>query len=192
MLGSRDMLGRRRFLGLVGSAAAAVTLPGRPALAGIARAVTLPELVRASARAVVATTLSAKGRFEQVGGRRRIVTYSRLRIDEVVGGPADGSELWVRTLGGRVGDLGQVVHGEAVLLVNEPCLLFLAAGAEGALTVTALGQGHYPIRPDARGERRTAPSPRLAELIGQGAVQALSGRPVAEATGVVRKAWHAR
>lgn len=192
MLGSRDMLGRRRFLWLMGSATAVITLPGRRAAAGIARAVTLAELVRGSERAVVATTLSADGRFEHVGGRRRIVTYSRLRVDEVAGGPSDGGEVWVRTLGGRVGDIGQVVHGEAVLLVNEPCLVFLSPSAEGALTVTAMGQGHYPIRPDSRGERRTAPSPRLAELVGQGAVAELAGRRVAEATGIVRKAWDAR
>ncbi len=192
VLGSRDMLGRRRFLWLMGATSTALTLPGRPATAGVARALSLRELVRASDRCLVATTLSAEGRWQHVGGRRRIVTTSRLRIDEVVGGPADGAEIMVRTLGGQVGDIGQVVHGEAVLLLNQPMLVFLTPTAEGVFAVTALAQGHYPIQRDPSGEHRTAPSPRLSELLGDGAVKELSGRRVSEATGVVRKAWNAR
>lgn len=192
MLVSRDMLGRRRFLWLMGSTATAIVLSGRPAAAGIARALSLAELVRASERCLVATTLSAEGRWEHVGGRRRIVTISRLRIDERLGGPSDGPELLVRTLGGHVGEVGQVVHGEAVLFLNEPALVFLTPTAEGVFAVTAMAQGHYPIRKDSSGERRTAASPRLAELVGDGAVKVLAGRRVSEATGVVRKAWDAR
>lgn len=192
MLGSREMLGRRRFLWAFGAGAAGLVLHGRPAEASIARAVSLRELVSGSERGLVATALAAESRFETVGGRRRIVTYTRVRVDEVLGGPNDGSELLVRTLGGKVGDVGQVVHGEAVLLLGEPALVFLGPSPEGPLVVTAMAQGHYPIRADKSGERRVLPSPRLGELVGQGAARELSGKRVSEATSLVRKAWDAR
>ncbi|MBK8997714.1 MAG: hypothetical protein IPM35_18460 [Myxococcales bacterium] len=186
------MLGRRRFLWAIGAGAAGLWLHGRPARASIARALSLRELVRSSERALVGTALDTESRFESVGGRRRIVTYSRLRVEERLGGPGDESELLVRTLGGKVGDVGQVVHGEALLLLGEPALVFLGPSPEGPLVVTAMAQGHYPIRADKRGERRLSPSPRLAELVGDGAARELAGKRVAEATGLVRKAWDAR
>lgn len=192
MLGWRAMLGRRQFLWAFGAAAAGLVLHGRPARASIARAVSLRELVRSSERALVATALAAEGRFESVGGRRRIVTYTRLRVEERLGGPGGLGELLVRTLGGKVGDVGQVVHGEALLLLGEPALMFLAPSPEGPLVVTAMAQGHYPIRADKSGERRLVASPRLAEVVGDGAARELAGRRVAEATGLVRKAWDAR
>lgn len=192
MLGSREMLGRRQFVCLFGAALAGLATHSRPAAASIARALSLRELAKASERCLVGTALAADSRFEHVGGRRRIVTYTRLRVDELVRGPDDGSELWVRTLGGKVGDVGQVVHGEAMLLLGQPALLFLAALGDGVLAPTAMAQGHYPIVADKAGERRILASPRLAELLGEGAAKELVGRRASEARELVRKAWDAR
>jgi len=186
------MLGRRRFLGLSLASTAALLLSERPAAASIARALSLQALVRASDRALFGTALAAESRWEVAGGRRRIVTHTRVRVDERIAGPDDGSELWVRTLGGKVGDVGQIVHGEALLLVGEPALLFLAPSADGALSVAGMAQGHYPVRTAEDGERRLRPSPRLGELIGEGAARELSGRRLGEASALVRKAWDAR
>lgn len=193
MLGSRAMLGRRGFLWLCGATAAGLVLETRPALASVARAVSLRDLVLGSRRALVGTALASESRYERVGGRRRIVTYTRVRVDEHLGGPDDATELMLRTLGGKVGDVGQIVHGEAMLLLNEPALLFLGESSDGTLVVTAMAQGHYPIRKDRAGELRVLPSPRLGELLGEGAAKELVGKKASLAADVVRKAFqHAR
>lgn len=161
------MLQRRRVpaLALAFAVAVAALVPAA-ASGSVARALSLGALVRASHAVVEATPLDGFSRWEDVGKRRRIVTYTRLRVDRPVRGAKAGDELLVRTLGGRVDDVGQVVHGEAVLVPGEAALLFLTADPAGTLAVTGLAQGHYPFRADPRGVRRLAPSPRVAELAG--------------------------
>ncbi|MBK7581979.1 MAG: hypothetical protein IPI67_17450 [Myxococcales bacterium] len=183
------MLGRRQFLWFAGATLATAATGSRIASASIARAVSLKELVRESERALIGTCLSAESRYESVGGRRRIVTHSRIRVEEALGGADDASEVMLRTLGGRVGDIGQVVHGEAMLLIGEPAFLFLTNAGAGHWVVTAMAQGHFPIRSNASGERRVYPSPRVAELRGAGAATQLVGRVASEAGAIVRKAW---
>lgn len=168
-------------------AAAAVALPRR-AQASIARAVTLKELSADSQISVVGTALDAQSRWETVAGRKRIVTTTRLRVNETIAGSAPGAELLVRTLGGQVGDVGQVVHGEALLLIGEDSVLFLADIGGGEHAVSAMAQGHYPIRGTLR------PSPRLSELRGVAgsAVQDLVGQSLSEARRRIQGAWRAR
>src|SRR5262249_59290291 len=55
----------------------------------------------------------------------RIATYTRVRVDRVGAGQPGDSPIWVRTLGGEVGHIGQLVEGEASLLVGKPVLAFL-------------------------------------------------------------------
>src|SRR4051812_8776884 len=114
------MIGRRRALGILGTVAAGGALP-MPARAGIARAVKLEELIARSAFVVQSTALDGYSVWENLGGQKRIVTYSRMRVDDHVAGavPKD-PELMIRTLGGRVGEIGQIVHGEAMLKLEEP------------------------------------------------------------------------
>jgi hypothetical protein len=135
--------------------------------------------------------LSFESRWEYVGAKKRIVTYTRVRVDEPLGGDATDSEIWVRTLGGKVGKTGQIAHGEALLLTGERALLFLAESREGVLEVTEMAQGHYPIRPDTSGTERLTLSPRLAELRDpeRSAGRELVGKVVPDASVIVRKAW---
>jgi len=173
-------------------AAALMTMwiPGA-AKAGVARPVALRELVRGSRWVIVGTPLEAIGRWEEVGKARRIVTYHRIRVDRALGSKAPSeSELWVRTLGGRVGNIGQIVHGEAELTHGEGSVLFLAPSKDGILEVTAMSQGHFPLLADARGVQRLAVSPRLSQLVGGGAsaVRRLVGRSVVEADDLVKRA----
>lgn len=183
------LLGRRSFI--LASAAGLVTFSHRSASATIARALSLDELVRGSERALVATALEARSSWAFVAGRKRIVTDTRVRLDRHLGGHDDGSELLVRTLGGQVGGVGQVVHGEALLRVGEASLLFLSPDARGQLGVTGMAQGHFPIRTGSDGTPRLARSPRLAELIGSSdsAVERLVGKPVDEASELVKRTW---
>lgn len=161
------LVSRRSWLAGLGGLGAACLLP-RSARAGAITPMSLRDLVEASQHVVVATPRVSDSMWEQVGDDRRIVTYTRLTIDETLDArpPAD-SELMVRTLGGQVGPLGQVVHGEAELRQDEVSVLFLKARADGTFRVTALAQGHYPLTNDNDGLRRLAISPRLSEVFGK-------------------------
>ncbi len=85
---------------------------GRSALAGRARS-PRPRTSWSPPR------LEQRSQWEELGGARRIVTYTRLSIDRPVAGQPDG-EIWVRTLGGAVGDIGQQVSGDAQLKIGAP------------------------------------------------------------------------
>jgi len=166
---------------------AATLVSTRAARATTARAVSLKDLVQRSARIARATPLDSFARSEEIGGTRHIVTYSRLRIDENIHGASSDSETLVRTLGGRVGDLGEIVHGEAELALNETCLVFLALDPNGVEFVTAMAQGHYPVARDSAGILRLRPSRNIANLVGRtpSAVSDLSGRAFPEARAMI-------
>src|SRR5262249_20700473 len=109
---------------------AAVALdPGAPlrspaeARAAVSILLSLDELVGASSYVVVGTGVERYSQWEELAGGRRIVTYTRVQIERpVVGNP--GSEIWVRTLGGAVGKIGQSVSGEAQIAIGKKALFF--------------------------------------------------------------------
>jgi hypothetical protein len=185
------MLSRRTFLGL-GLATMALPLPAR---AGQGVAAPLAELVLRSRAIAVVTPTSSVCRWEDRGGARRIVTYCQARIDELLDGRSEADEVVVRLLGGRVGTIGQVVHGEAFLVRDQACLVFLREIDPGVSAITGLAQGHFPLLADAHGTPRLHPSPRrgdLAEPPGS-APKLLLGRTVPEATTRIRSVReHAR
>ena len=187
------MLTRRSALGWLAVGALFAAFPGE-ARASVARALELPELVRQSERVVVATALQSESRWETVGRARRIVTYTRLRVDETIHGDASETEIMVRTLGGKVGKVGQIVHGEALLLLHEPAVLFVGRAPDGIVGVAGMSQGHFPVRADANGTSRLFPSPRSFELQGAkgSAVERLTNRTLPEARELVKKAAGAR
>jgi hypothetical protein len=112
--------------------------------ASISIAVTWDGLLRESTAAVVATPVEAKPVWEN----GRIYTYTRVRVQRSVAGElAPGADAWVRTMGGVVGKIGQLVDGEAVLAPGQASLLFLHPGPVGAFDVTARGQGQFPVVP---------------------------------------------
>ena len=180
---------RRGFV-RVATAGALGLLASRSALASLARAVPVEELVGRSQHVLLGEPLDAESVWEQVGQRRHIVTYTRVRTLELLAG-ADPrqDELLVRTLGGRVGDLGELVHGEAMLELGARGVLFVMP-TRGALAVTAMAQGHYPLLHDTTGIERLRRSPEANELLGEegSAVKRLSGLQVAEARTLLRSA----
>lgn len=130
----------------------------RSAEAAVAVLISLEDLTAASAYVVVATAGEQRSLWEETPTGRRIVTYTRLAVDRSVAGPAE-KELWVRTLGGVVDNIGQSVSGEAQLTPGSRAMIFLAKVNVG-LVVTAMAQGHYPV---VEGEVTGKPtSPRLA------------------------------
>jgi hypothetical protein len=179
------MLSRRSLL--VGGLAAVALGSARTAHATLAVAVTLKELVALSRHAIVGTPGDVTSQWETLGGKERIVTYTRVRVESVLDGtqPA-ASELVVRTLGGKVGDIGQYVPGEATLRRNVAAALFLEPVAPDVYGVSAMSQGHYPILADAQGARRLrANTLSLQKLTPQAAIVRLDGRTVVEVEGLV-------
>jgi hypothetical protein len=139
----------------------------------------LSDLVTKSTLVLAATPVDARSLWEDSeGGRgRRIVTYTRLRVDRVIDGRV-AAEVWVRTLGGHVGDIGQHVEGEAVLVSSKASLLFLRALNDGTHAVVGMSQGQYPLEPASDGTLiRLQPSRALGHLIRKGAALSIDHPP---------------
>ena len=152
---------------------------GSEAEATTAVLMTLDEMVRVSEHVVVVEPVERVSQWETVGNSERIVTYTRVVIESPVVGQAQG-EVWVRTLGGTVGKIGQHVAGEAQFTLHQKALVFLARPGE-KFVVTGMAQGHFPIdesdaartlksSPDTgtllRSKKSTGPSAR-EELVGE-------------------------
>jgi len=161
----------------------------RPALATLARGLTVRELVAKSAQSVVATPLEAHCEWATFGSSEVIVTESSVRIEEAILGDAPG-ELLVRVLGGSIGEVGMRVSGQAELPIGKSCVLFLTAPESDRSFVVGAAQGHYPLVTAERSVRRLAASPHLGRLVrwDESAVRALRGRTLGEARELVRSA----
>ena len=135
---------------LAAAGALCVTLLVADARASVSIAVTWDGLLRESTAAALVTALDGRAVWEG----DRIYTYTRVRVDRGVAGElATGDEAWVRTMGGVVGKVGQVVDGEPVLTRGQTSLLFLhpiPARPAGAFDVTARGQGQFPVVADEK------------------------------------------
>lgn len=131
------------------------------------RALSLNELVTRSDAVVVAEPTRWSSQWVTLAGQRRMVTDTRLRISRRVFGVATTvNEITVRTLGGRIGDLGQLVHGEASFGRGQAALVFLRRLGETRYRVTGMAQGHFPLGADAKGTVRLRPAPNGALLLG--------------------------
>src|ERR1700687_3115909 len=127
------------------SSAGLGVVPTPDARASTSLAVTWEGLLRESTAAVLVTPVDSRAAWEN----GLIYTYTRVRVDRYVSGQlALMAEVSVRTMGGVVGKIGQSVEGEAVLVPQQPSLLFLHAGPAGAYDVTARGQGQFPVVAD--------------------------------------------
>jgi hypothetical protein len=136
----------RAATGLFGLAAWALALLlHADAGASVSLAVTWDALVRESSAAAVVTPVESRAVWED----GRICTYTRVHVERAVAGELGaGTDAWVRTLGGIVGKIGQIVDGEAVFSPGRPSLVFLRRGSVGAMDVTARGQGQFPVVAD--------------------------------------------
>ena len=127
---------------LAGAPAAALLVPS-DAQASVSIAIAFDALVKDADSVGVVTPQEAKSVWED----GRIYTYTRVKIDQGVAGElGTGAEGWVRTMGGVVGKIGQMVDGEPVLTTNKPALLFLRKLRTGSgWEVSARAQGQYPV-----------------------------------------------
>jgi hypothetical protein len=171
-----------------------------PVHATLAREITLRQLVVRADLAVDGTAEESTTVWENVDGAgKRIVTYTRVHVGETVFG-AGGKDVWVRTLGGIVGEIGQTVEGEAELHVGERAVFFLHAREDGTHVIVDMAQGHFPVAVAVAGAQpapsetpvaRLRLSPRLGGLVKQVTKEPLArvllrDKPLAEAIKLVR------
>jgi hypothetical protein len=187
---------------------AVATLFVRDGAASTSIAVSLDALVLGSSAAAFVTPVTQNSRWEA----GRIFTYTDVHVDDLVAGEPAGDALTIRTMGGDVGHIGQVVEGEAVLTVGRPSLLFVHPAAAitpstasspaepGASTfvVTGRAQGQFPVTLDSHGDLRVRTSsgvgptlpPRARLRSGETlAAPALQGLKTTEAEAAVARAW---
>jgi hypothetical protein len=151
--------------------------------ATLVRGLELAELVSKSELIVQLTALDSFSHYLEIGGRKSLVTDTRVRVDDVLAkaAPSD-AELVVRTLGGRLGSVGEIVHGQAELALGAPCAGFLKRGRDGAHWMMGMAQGHYPMRLQ-RGAQHLNASPNLPTIRDwqTSAVRSLVGRSLPDA-----------
>jgi hypothetical protein len=189
-------------LALAATPLTAAALAG-DAQASVSIAVTWEGLLRESTAAAVVSPIETHTVWEN----SRIYSYTRLRVDRAVAGNiAASGEAWVRTMGGVVGNIGQIVEGEAVLMPGGQSLLFLRPGPVGTFEVTARGQGQFPIvGADSKLPARVVRSHSMGALVAPQfivssatirlAADMLHGRSVDEVAGTIASDWshmHAR
>jgi hypothetical protein len=182
-----------------------MALAARDARASLSIAITWESLLRESTAAAVVTPLDALSVWED----GRIYTYTRVRVERMLAGElATGSEAWVRTMGGVIGRIGQLVEGEAVLAPGQASLLFLHGGPPHQSTtyeVTARAQGQFPLVADSKAGQRLVRSAAVDAVVlyrvaASGvaaplAAEAVQGRAVDDVVRAVAAAWsdaHAR
>jgi hypothetical protein len=116
------------------------------AAASVSIAVGFDALVKDSDSVAVITPTEAQSLWED----GRIYTYTKVHVEQGVAGDLGaGADGWVRTMGGVVGKIGQMVDGEPVLVTGRPSLLFLRKlKSESIFEVSARAQGQYPVTVD--------------------------------------------
>lgn len=176
-----------------------------PAHGATMLAMSLGDLVTASDTVVVAHTTTRRAQWNH----GRIVTVSQVQVDIAVAGWAStGSTLSVRTLGGVVDDIGQVVPGEASLPVGRPYVLFLrppprpnanasAAPSDDALVIAGMSQGALPVVTGSDQKLRIGESAVELDVVGRpkdGEVArvALRGRLLDDVLSEIRARWAAK
>jgi hypothetical protein len=181
------------------------TLTPPSAYASTAIALSLEDLVDRSDSVVVAIPKSKVSRWES----GRIVTYTTVAIDTAVAGSGKAGEtMTVRTLGGVVDDIGQITHGEAVLPIAKPIVLFLRAMpagpkiTPGSMVVTGMAQGALSVEIGADKVARVIAKPADLVLVPNAKVDpkllkpaaavTLGGKALPAAIADIRTAWAAR
>ncbi len=145
------------------------------ASASVSIAVTWDGLLHESTAAVLVTSIESRPVWEN----GRIYTYTRVHVDRAVAGElAAGSDAWIRTMGGVVGKVGQIVEGEAAFAPGEASLLFVHPGPVGAFVVTARGQGQFPlVASDPKLPPRIIKSYSVGMLVAPRVTAATTARP---------------
>jgi matrixin len=153
---------RARAMGMFIAVIAAVVCVGADVRASVSVTVTFDDLIQRASAAAVVIPVEQYTTWEE----GRIATYTHVRVDRLVVGrlPAD---LWLRTLGGAVGRIAQLVEGEATFTTGAASLVFVHPHGEGSAQTYGIvegAQGQFPIE-TMEGRPRLAASRGLGALL---------------------------
>jgi hypothetical protein len=164
--------------------------------ASVSIAATFDGLLGASTTAAVVSATESRAVWED----GRIYTYTHVRVERPIAGELGmGADAWVRTMGGIVGKVGQIVEGEAAFTPGDRSVLFLRPGPVGSYVVTDRGQGQFPVVADDRQASRVVRShavgmlvpPRGPAATARLAADVLHGRPVDDVVQEIVASWGA-
>ena len=122
---------------------AALLLFGPPASATTMLRLDVPELSQNSDTVVHGTVRRVESRWS--GDRRRILTDVEIEVTESLKGQP-GSTVLVIQPGGKMGDIGQMVHGTASFVPGEEVVVFLERKGASAFQLSGMSQGKYQVR----------------------------------------------
>jgi hypothetical protein len=176
----RSILARFALAAALCVPAAAVLVPS-DASASVSIAVGFDMLVKDADAVAVITPVDNQAVWED----GRIYTYTKVKVDQGVAGDVGaGADGWIRTMGGVVGKVGQLVDGEPVFVKDKPSLIFLRKfKAGGVYEVSARAQGQYPVAiDDATKTKKVLRSSAVGMLLPpKNPATAAAGPPVAGA-----------
>jgi hypothetical protein len=148
-------------LSIFGALSSATLMHLGDAKATVSASVRFDQLLEESSAVAEATPIDTRSLWEG----DRIVTYTRMRVERLVAGHVTG-DVWVRTLGGEVGDLAQIVEGQATFPLDRPSLLFLRVHVDPvtgkpteSFVVVERAQGQFPVVTSAGKPLRLALAP---------------------------------
>ena len=142
----------------------------------------LDDLIRNADLVVRAKVLSSQAFRE--GDDGHIYTRHTLAVSEYLKGKGDG-QLRVVTMGGEMGDVGQLIPGEARLVPGEEAVLCLAA-ARADYVVFNMGQGKFAMSLDGE-DLVLEQQLKGIRFAGQKSAPAAIRMPLSEFRGVVQK-----
>lgn len=134
----------RLLPGLTGILLAALVVAS-PAEGSIVKGLELEELVAHADRIVLGRVLFSES-FQRADGT--LGTWHRIGVErDVRGGAVDDSEVIVETMGGRIGEIGMRVEGEASFAVGERVVVFMKGGGPyAAFRPVGMAQGVMRVR----------------------------------------------
>lgn len=167
------------------------------ARASVSIVVELGDLVKRSSAVAVVTPNEQHALWED----DRIVTYTKARVDRLIAGRL-AADVWIRTLGGRVGNIGQLLEGQATFALGSPSLVFLHPHLDphthafsGAFGVVEGAQGQFPVSREGGQPRLTiaenvgALVPPVSGNVVRPAREALRDRAVDDAAHEIAATW---
>jgi hypothetical protein len=122
---------------------AGLVLLGLPAAATTMLRLDVPELAQNSHTVVHGTVRRVESRWS--GDRRRILTDVEIQVTESLKGQP-GSTVLIVQPGGKMGDIGQTVHGSASFTPGEEVVVFLERKGATAFQLSGMAQGKYQVR----------------------------------------------
>ena len=166
----------------------AVLLVGVPAAATTQLRVDLSGLAVGADTVVHGVVRRVESRWS--GDKMRILTDVEIQVTESLKGQP-GSTVLVTQPGGRMGDIGQVVHGLASFTPGEEVVVFLQKRGPRAFRVSDMAQGKFQVKREGK-TALAVPEPTESQLLDpvtrKPAASALQSMTLVELKAAIREA----